>query len=60
MMRENPTTGVDASVADEHHLRHGERVGMGDREEGPAHLHAVGAACGPAVELQPSAAHLLE
>ena len=52
-MRENPTTGVNASVADEHYLRHGERVGMGDREERPPDLHALSAAGGLAAQLQP-------
>jgi hypothetical protein len=40
------------SVAEEHDLRDGDRLGMGDGDQAATHRHRVGPACGGAVQLQ--------
>lgn len=38
------------SVAQEQHLRHRQRLGMGDGEQGLTDVHGVGVTCGSAVQ----------
>ena len=40
------------SLAEEHHLRERDRLGMRDRDEASTHLHHVGAPCGTAMQPQ--------